>query len=922
MDASQRGGRRAAVRFETGLSIGSVEARVARRQRNAWRRAPSAFRRGALVVVGAMAWHGFALAAEAPADAEPDARIRIEVTGSRIARLDAETALPVQVITREEILRGNWANAREILGNLPANIGGENMQTSIGATSPGQESANLRGIGDGNTLVLLNGRRLSNYAFQNGAVNLGSIPVAALDRIEILKDGASSVYGSDAIAGVINFITRTDYSGLDVVGQAGITQSGGGDHYQATVTAGWGSLAKDRVNAFVVFDWQKDTALASIDRRYSATSYWPDEGVNGLLRTSAPANIRVNVNKYLNPAYSTGCTPPLSLPATSLGSTSGEMCLFDFAAVSKIVPDAERWTALARGAWQVTPDHQLFAEYLHARTQTTLEFTPTPISGTLNGQALLYPADGPYYPTDYAAANGLSGPLRLYYRTVELGPRTDVATTDAQRIIVGAQGIIGDWSYAGGYNYSQNTADDVYTKGWILWSRLRPAMGTGLINPWGPNTGAALDLLASTQYVGPARTATGTMSQADFQMSRDWFALPGGPAAVALGGEWRRESLSDRPEPFLESGDVVGAGFAVSPQDASRTVGALFAEVNLPLTKDIEVLASVRYDHYSDFGGTTNPKIGARWQPLKALLFRAAWGTGFRAPLLTDLYTQQQTLIAEPLNDPLRCPATQSPDDCTGSFNWVVGGNPNLQPETSTQETAGFIFEPAPGWSFGAQWWHIDKRNQIFMLNDPQYMLDHPDVFGVYVSRGPVDPAYPSIPGPVTTIVDINQNYGSLKTSGIDFSAQARMPLGSLGNLSLGFNGTYVYQFEEQLPGFDPASWVGVYGPYGPIPRWRHYGQLVWQYASWSTTLSQSFQSGVVDGRPDPEGNPRRVGTYSLWNLQGAYSGFANTSITLGVRNLFNTDPPFSNSARFNYIPNQTDPRGRTFYGRISYSFK
>jgi iron complex outermembrane receptor protein len=894
--------------------LGEVGARSGRRT--------SRLRLSVVAVVAVLAGQGLPGTAAAQPDSEPEERIRILVTGSRIPQIDGETALPVQIITREEILRGNWSNAREILANLPANIGGENIQTSIGNSfSPGLESANLRGIGDGNTLVLLNGRRLSNYAFLSGTVNLGSIPVAALDRVEILKDGASSVYGTEAIAGVINFITRKDYTGLDLVGQAGITEHGGGDHYQATMTAGWGSLAKDRVNAFVTFDWQKDKALASIDRWYSATAYWPGAGINRLSEFSTPANIPVGDTTWLNPGYATGCRLPRSIPATSFHDITGEMCLFDYAAVSKIIPDAERWTVLARSTWQVASDHQLVAEYLYARTQLTLEFTPTPVVDEFH-PFVVYPADGPYYPTAYAAANGLSGPLPILYRTIDLGPRTDVVTTEAQRAVVGAQGLIGEWSYSLGYNYSQNQADDDYTKGYVRWSQFIPAMATGLINPWGPNTQAGLDLLASTQYIGPARTAKGTMHEADLEMTREWFSLPGGPVGIALGGEWRRELLSDRPEPFLGTFDVVGAGFGVNPQDESRTVGALFAELDLPLTKEIEVLGSVRYDHYSDFGGTTNPKVGVRWQPLKTLLFRAAWGTGFRAPLLIDLYTPQQTVLTDPANDPVRCPVTRAPGDCSGTFNYVVGGNPNLQPETSTQETAGAIWAPSPGWSFGAQWWHIDKRDQIFALGDPQFILDNQDLFGAYVIRGPVDPAYPTLPGPVTTIIDINQNYGTLKTSGVDFSVRAQAQMGALGNLSFAFDGTYVYQFEDQLPGFPATSWLGVNGAYGPIPRWRQYGQLNWQYGPWSATISQSFQAGVIDGRPDPEGHPRHMGSYTQWDLQGVYTGLANTSIALGVRNFFNTDPPFSNSARFNYVPSVANPRGRTLYGRISYSFK
>ncbi|HTS21781.1 MAG TPA: TonB-dependent receptor [Casimicrobiaceae bacterium] len=876
-----------------------------------------------IACAAALVFAGWAASALAQSEPPLDERIRIEVTGSRIPRIEVETALPVQVITRDEILRGNWTTAGELLANLPANLNSATPASSIANFgNPGLESANLRGLGDGNTLVLLNGRRLANYAFLSGTVNLGSIPLAAIDRVEILKDGASSIYGTDAVAGVINFITRKDYTGMDVVGQAGITERGGGDRYQTTVSAGWGNLAADHVNGFVTLDWQKETALAARDRTFSATGYRPDQGYTNLSVNSFPANIRASTNTFLNPGYASGCDPPLSTPTTVLGSRNGEICAFDFAATANILPDTERLAILARGTWQVTPEHQLFAEYLFARTKMTLAFSPTPVDRDLEDNPIYYPADGPFYPTAYASANGLSGPLKLNYRTVSLGPRTDVVTTEAQRLVVGAQGDLGEWSYNLGYNHSQNTAEDDYTKGWVLASRIIPALGSGLVDPWGPDTQTGQDLLASTQFIGVARTAKGTLDQVDFSTTGAWLPLPGGPVALALGAEWRHEALADHPAAILDTGDVIGVIAEVNPQDASRTVGALFAELSLPLTKELEVLASVRYDQYSDFGGTTNPKLGIRWQPAKSLLLRGAWGTGFRAPTLVDLYTPQFTAGQENLSDPVRCPVTNTPEDCNGPFDVVSGGNPQLQPETSTQTTAGFIWEPAKGWSIGAQWWHIAKSNVISTLSADDVLGLYDSFGGSNVIRGPVDPAYPGLPGPIAKILTYNQNLGSLKTSGIDFALRAQSPPSSLGQLSFSFAGTYVYQFLETLPGTDPYSYVGQMGFYGSVPRWRHYAELYWQQGPWGATLSESYQSGVLDSAVKIDGEPRQLGAYSLWNLQGTYTALRNTTIAVGVRNLFDTAPPFTGAFQFGFDPAYADVHGRTFYARASYSFR
>ena len=209
--------------------------------------------------------------------AETPPRIFITVTGSNIPRTDLETALPVQRITREDIERSGATTAAELLNNVSANLIGQNDALSIGGffATPGLSSANLRGLGGGSTLVLVNGRRVANYAFDGGSVDLNSIPLAAIDHVEVLKDGASAIYGSDAMAGVINFILRKDFTGVSVTAYTSDTQHGGGNHQQATVTVGYGNLATDRFNAFVTVDWQKDQALHARSRAFSRTVFLP-----------------------------------------------------------------------------------------------------------------------------------------------------------------------------------------------------------------------------------------------------------------------------------------------------------------------------------------------------------------------------------------------------------------------------------------------------------------------------------------------------------------------------------------------------------------------------------------------------------------------------------------------------------------------
>ena len=452
-------------------------------------------------------------------------------------------------------------------------------------------------------------------------------------------------------------------------------------------------------------------------------------------------------------------------------------------------------------------------------------------------------------------------------------------------------------------------------------------MATGLINPFGPSSPEGDALLASTQIYGEARRAKGMTDQLDGRLSREIFMLPGGALAVALGAEARREALKDTPGTSFNLGDVLGTGGFIEPQDASRRVQAAFVEFAIPVHKTVEALVSARYDHYSDFGGTTNPKVALRWQPVRSLLLRGSWSTGFRAPTLPDLFTPVvEGLSASDKGDALRCPVTQLPSDCDLlAFRVRSGGNRALQPEHSEQATAGIVWEAANGVSVGVDYWKIRKTGVINSLTD-DLILDHLDVYGsTNVLRGPPDPAYPGLPGPIQTMIEWNQNVGDRRTSGFDFDLRARSPVTSVGRFSVGLQGTYIVDWTDHLNGLPAESNVGRYSAFGPIPRWRHYATFDWEYGPWGATLAQTYQTGYLDQKPDPNIAPRRVGSYQVWNLQGMYTGWRNTKIALRVRNLLDRAPPFTNQVdtfQVGYDPRYADPRGRWFYARITYAFK
>jgi len=878
---------------------------------------------------------GSALAATAPCaaaqDSVPDAKLeKVVVTGSHIPQPEIESALPVQIITREDIDRTGATTVSELMARVSANILGDNDRTN---GPPGLSSINLRGIGSGSTLVLLNGRRVANYAFDGGAVDVNSIPLSVVERVEILKDGASAIYGTDAIAGVVNIVLRRDFRGFELTGYGGWTQHGGGNQKQLSLTAGYGDLAKDRFNAFITASYQKDDALAAIARPFSRTSYLPDQGVFGLNpQGTFPANIfSFQTGGLYNPSYASGCAPPSSLPANfDIGTGPFPACGFDFVPFTNTIPPAERAGVFGRATLRLDTDHRLFAEAGYQRNKFTFQAAPTPVSffQTPAGISFHYPEGGPYYPTDFAAANGLSGDLELFYRTVPLGPRIEDVTTSAWRAVIGAEGLLDGWSYATGLAYSRNEQTEVLRSGYVSAQGIVDAMATGLVNPFGSSGPEGDALLAGTQRSGKAHWATGTTLDFDFSGSKEVYALPAGPLAIALGVDARREHLENQFADFIASGDVIFSGVANQVVAGSRSVQSAFGEAIVPVVQSVEAQLAARYDHYSDFGDTTNPKIALRWQPLKTLLLRGSWGTGFRAPTLYDLFTPQQQggVTAGPHDDPVRCPVTNSPQDCGVFYPRVVGGNPQLQPETSEQVNAGVVVEPLTGLSFEVDYWKINKNRYIGTIGANIVFDNFAHWAPTNIVRGPVDPAYPDLPGPIKEVVLVNQNLGHLRTWGIDVGLKWRGAATPLGRFGFALDGTYLIEWKLQPDGLTYVSGAGGLNPFlpvGPFPRWRHNASLDWDYGPWGATLAQTYQSGYEDANDIPPSvPPNRVSSYDVWDVQARYSGFKNIAIALGVKNLMDRAPPFTNAAPAGWDPQYADPRGRMFYARLTFAFE
>jgi iron complex outermembrane receptor protein len=866
------------------------------------------------------------------------ADIKVEVTGSNIKRVEGESALPVTVLTRQDIDRSGATNAMELMNFITANTtaGNVGLSTVIGATTFSNQTASLRGLGGQRTLILVDGKRLSPTGGAISAaegVNLSTIPFDAIERVEVLKDGASAIYGSDAVAGVINFIMRSDYRGAEATVQYGTpTRSGGADQWSASGSVGFGDLTKDRYNAFMSLSYTQQNSLEGRDRDFAAHSYLPWIGVYGFSSNTFPGNITTGGIGVPGP-----CTTPNFKDPPILGNS----CLFDPSTMQgvQIIPDDKLWNFFGSAKWQIIRDWQAYATAIYSRDETQFQIQPTPISelfaaGTYapNGQILLQPGS-PYYPHDLAQQAGVDGqPLNVRYRCVECGMRNTTDTNENGQIIFGVKGAWANWDWDVNGFYSESKATEDVNNGFVFYSKILPLLNSGTVNLFGPNTPATEQAIAATKYTGTTFEGKAKQYGLNLKTSGTVFSLPAGDAALALGGEYRRESLVQTPSAALMSGDLTGYGGNIGPVDQSRDVYAFYGEMNIPIVKTLEGDVAVRYDHYSDFGSTTNPKVSLRWQPTSSFLMRTSYGTGFLAPSLYELYEPHITGVsATGQTDPLRCPTTNDSHDCKTQFPVILGGNTSLQPEKSWQWTLGGVWEPMPGASISVDYFKLNLSNAISTGPSTQTILQDQagsQQFNNYVTRGPVQPQYPNIPGPITSINQFFVNLGAIHMQGIDTQLTYRTPVSSLGRFTFNLNGTYYIQYDTQNT--DGSYTGGVSNQYGAnglgvIPRYKQYASVTWDQGPWSATLGNTFQTSYIDYGLDYFYNTRRVGTLSLWDLQTSYTGFKNLKLTLGVKNLFDTNPPVSNvqgTFVYGFDSSYYDARARFVYGSVKYSFK
>ena len=886
---------------------------------------------------------------------------RVEVTGSSIKRVAKEGALPVQVITADTLQKQGITSAEQLMATISANGTGADNPTSgnnvFGAdadrVSGGASFASFRGLGPNATLVLINGRRAPTHGKSGKAVDLNSIPMAAIARIEILKDGASAIYGTDAIGGVMNIILRSDYQGAEVSAYTNVTEEGGGNIHRGSLIAGTGDLETDGFNVMGTLSYTKNEKLSSKQRDF-ANGFQPWRGLSPDTTGTPYANQLTGAGTALGTGFQRPGDPNTYLQANPLSfdgkcdSVEGMSqyqsalwkdvtsplrstysCAYDYGGDYIIQSPSEQTNLLLRGTYKLAPEHTVFVEAIGSRSEVISILTPAQISTSLaSGNA--YPVNGPYYQdlSAYIPSFNRNLPIIYKWRANPLGNRTQENTTESGRLLVGFEGMIRNWDYKLGLSKAQSTTHMDLLDGYAYTTDFYRVLGSGIVNPWsldGSQTQAAMDAIEATKYRGAFQTGKTTMTQIDGTISGELFDLPAGKLAMAAGFDFRRES-------YMYSQDVAAEPILLSPGNdnlpkATRDVKALFAEFIVPVTKDLELQLAVRRDDYSVIGATTNPKIAFRYQPTNWLLFRGSANKGFLAPSFTQLYTgllRQE--LASGVTDTVGCAANPGdPRFCAPErFDYVSGGNEDLKPETSKQGTLGVVIEPFKGFSASLDWWAINIKDRILRRSATE-VLRNPTVYA--------DNIYRNSEGLIEVVDARWFNASGAKTRGIDLGLRGDGKFGDGYKWSATLDGTWTdsYKFAE-VAGQPYKEYVGEFFTRDLYLRWKHSATFSVSRGDWNVLVSNNFASGYKDQLPNagkgplPPGFDPDVSSYTRFGLSTTYTGFKNTKLTVGVQNLFDRDPPFTahnvdDVVGAGWDPRVADPRGRAFTFNVQYKF-
>ncbi|MBV7315978.1 TonB-dependent siderophore receptor [Shewanella sp. NIFS-20-20] len=830
---------------------------------------------------------------------------KIEVTGSHIKRIDLEGASPITVISADDIIKSGAQDVSQLLRKLPISGNGtfSTQGNNSDDTSNGGAAVSLRGLGADATLVLLNGRRIAVNSFAKNIdtafVDINAIPMSAIKRIDIVKDGASATYGSDAIAGVINIILKKDFEGFEINAKVSDTVEDGGGQVAGSML--WGTQS-DKAHTTVILDYFKENETLFGDRDYSnSANQTPNGGSDfrssaGNPGTYIPATVGAD-GSILPKSDVFNWTPDVNCPASSI---NGAFCRFDYAPVMTSIPETSRVGLSVFQTYEFNDELSMFAELMYQHNESVVKGAASPSFGEF-----YMLADNPLFTSD-AAVNPFPGEdITMRRRLTEAGTRKKEAESNSARVVLGLDGMLADWEWQLAYTYSWNRNQEFGTQGFVWTPQLQASINAGEFNPLSQTQSQAVIDDISVQTT---RNGKSTTSAFDGKIAGEIFEMPAGAVGMAVGFEYREEKLEDRPDELFRRGQIFGT--EATEASGSRDQTSLFAEFGVPLMETLEAQLAVRYENYSDFGNTTTPKIALLFTPTDFLTMRASWGKAFRAPSLVQLGLGS-TQESPSLIDNTRCPLTGLEEDCKPVERTVIfSGNPDLQPEKSTSYNFGIVWEITDGLSAGIDYWNYDQTGLI--TSDTQYLLDNEGNNPAVVKR---EPAAAGVPGRIIEIYDKFENLGGQTTDGVDFNVNYVMPTASAGDFNFSYNLTWVNSFDQTRADGSKRQLAGEF----QHPKFRWVAGMDWNIGDWQTAARLNYIGEFEDSLD--AGADRTIDSMATLDVNASYVGFDHWTLTVGGNNLFNEDPPFSEADFMGYDQATHSALGAVVYGSVRYQF-
>ncbi|GFE84457.1 hypothetical protein GCM10011487_64570 [Steroidobacter agaridevorans] len=901
------------------------------------------------------------------------------VTGSAIRRVEAEASLPVQVLDSQAIQRTGAASVVDLMQRLPTIQGATVESDAVGAATFGFSGVSVHNIGENRTLVLLNGRRMAQFGGQTltgfaAAVDLNSIPVSAIQRVEILTSGASALYGSDAVAGVVNFITKDKTMDRDVSARYYAPEDGAQER-GVSLSAGIGDYENSGWNLFVAIAGDKREELNSADRDFadSAIVNFDYGGQRWTFFNGSPRNIPANaVATTGNLAGETVSLGYLSSGSCPEGSAPvGAACYYDYVRNIQLYPERERKNANASLNIKLGEAHNLFVDALWSEAKSLSKIAPVPgelgvdVGSALYNQYLAGVVDDagtPLFGPVDADGDGVIDPIVAPYRTFDLGQRINDDEARFYHAAIGIEGDLRGWNYDFALTQSESDVKG-HIAGYPGALAFDAALASGAIDPFvgpGQQTEAGLAALNAINYRGYWDGGTSRMQTAELRASTDLFDLPNGkPVMFAAGLSHYREKFQSKPSQFAQAnlddpvagtpaaggpgtGDQrFGDAAASIPYGADRNVTGVFTEINVQPLEWLELSGAGRYDDYSDVGSTTNYKVSFRVTPAQQFLIRGSYGTGFHAPTVPQLNASLQNYgvtanpydctpdlaaIASSLGAICRPPQTQ--------YDVFAGGNPDLTPEESEQAMLGMVFEFSREASVGLDYWWVGIKDAFGQIEETEAFANpatYPDAWTTFTDIGTG-----------TTYIAYNQtniNTGKEYYSGIDLNADASWQL-PFGKLRTQLVATYMITDKEQLTK-DGPYYRNIANYSTPLDEvtFRWVGRLLTtlDHGPFSHTITMNYKSSYLDVETTVDGIDANgdfngevadvrldVDDYFTLDWQSSWQITDWVRLTVGALNLFNEDPPLSLTAsnfQIGYDARYYDPRGRVLFGQVSFKF-